>query len=303
MTKPVLVLGGTGMIGFGTVRSLRDRGIDVVATTRHPDVVPASFAESFVRYDFAVDDLATLLDGYGDGDVVVNCAGLIKQYIDDANLEHRLDAIAANAVLPTELARLAAKQGFRVIHITTDCVYSGATGSYLESDAHDALDVYGKSKSLGEIAEDSVLTLRCSIIGPELRGFKSLLHWVLSQSHGATIRGFTDHEWNGLTSTAFGRVVAGVVATGNPVSGLVHLVPADAMSKDQLSRRILEAGGRDDVTVEPTVTGSSVNRILSTERRDDNDRLWLDAGYGTAPTIAHLISELELSTNPNGVDA
>lgn len=291
------------MIGRGVVGALRAQGIPFTATTRHPDLVPTDLEGDFVRFEAGVDDLTDLVAGYGPGDVVANCAGLIKQYIADDDVEHRLAAIAANAWLPTELARLAVEQGFRVVHITTDCVYSGATGDYLETDAHDAADVYGRSKSLGEVDSPAVLNLRCSIIGFEIRGFRSLLHWVLSHPDGATLTGYTDHRWNGLTADAYGRIVAGVVTSGDPLSGIVHVVPRDTVSKHELTGLILAAAGRDDVSVVPTATGSSVDRVLATVDPDRNARLWADAGYEAVPTIADMISELDFSKNTDGVHA
>ncbi len=300
MTKPVLVLGGTGMIGFGVVSQLEARGISTRATTRHPDIVPERFTGRFEFFDAANSDLAALVAGYGPGDVVVNTLGLIKQYIRDEDLAQRSAAIVANAELPTRLAALAVEQGFRVIHITTDCVYSGSRGGYTEADLHDPVDVYGSTKSLGEIPSPAVLNIRCSVIGPELRGFKSLLHWVLDHAEGTSFDGYTDHEWNGVTSVAFGRVVAGLVSTQSELSGTVHLVPADSVSKFELSGMILREFGVRGVAVEPVVTGSSVNRVLATDDADRNARLWRDAGYASPPSIVQLVTELADTTPANG---
>lgn len=292
MTNPVLVLGGTGMIGSGVVTALAAAGTPVRGTTRHPELLTAGLASRFDVFDWGTDPLERLVDGYGPGDTVVNCAGLIKQYIRDDDLEHRRAALSVNADLPAALAQLAESQGFRVIHITTDCVYSGAAGGYVETDRHDADDVYGRSKSLGEIPSASVVNLRCSVVGQELRGFKSLLHWLTSTPAGATINGYTDHHWNGLTAGAFGRIVVGIIETANPVAGTVHIVPADTVTKLELATAVLVAAGRDDVTVEPTTTGTGVNRILATNDPDTNSRLWSDAGYDAVPTIGSLISTL-----------
>ena len=92
--------------------------------------------------------------------------------------------------------------------MATDCVFSGQTGAYSESSAHDALDVYGKTKSLGEVPSPAVMNLRVSVIG---KGSQGLYHWVASQPHGAVINGYLDHQWNGITSVEYGRIIAGII--------------------------------------------------------------------------------------------
>jgi dTDP-4-dehydrorhamnose reductase len=298
MARPALVLGGTGMIGHGVVTSFLERGLDVRATTRHPELVPEHEASLFGKFEIVDGDLARLLAGYGSGDFVVNCAGLIKQYIHDEDLGDRRRAIAVNADFPHALAEFASAQGFRIIHITTDCVFSGGRGSYVETDRHDATDVYGKTKSLGEVPGPGIVNLRCSVIGQEMRGFKSLLHWVLAHQSEDTFGGYTDHDWNGVTAKAFGRIVAGIIATANPVSGTVHVVPADSVNKYELSRMILETFGRRDVSVLPKETGSPVNRVLSTIDPGVNARLWADAGYEAIPSIEQLVQGLSTSREP-----
>jgi dTDP-4-dehydrorhamnose reductase len=298
MARPALVLGGTGMIGHGVVASFLERGLDVRATTRHPELVPEHEASLFEEFEVADGNLARLVAGYGSGDFVVNCVGLIKQYIRDEDLGDRRRAIAVNADFPHALAEFASAQGFRIIHITTDCVFSGGRGSYVETDRHDATHVYGKSKSLGEVPGLGIVNLRCSVIGQEMRGFKSLLHWVLGHDSGETFGGYTDHKWNGVTAMAFGRIVAGIIATANPVFGTVHVVPADSVNKYELSRMILERYGRRDVTVLPKETGTPVNRVLSTVHPVVNARLWADAGYAAVPSIEQLVQGLPTSREP-----
>jgi len=289
------------MIGNGVVGSLLERGIDVRATTRHPGLVSEHAVPMFGTFETNATDLGTTLAGYGPGDFVVNCVGLIKQHIRDDDMASRREAIATNAEFPHRLAERAEEQGFRIIHVTTDCVFSGTRGGYLETDVHDAVDVYGRTKSLGEVPSSSVLNLRCSVIGQEIRAFKSLVHWVLSHEDGSSFAGYTDHEWNGLTAPAFGDVVAGILETGNPISGTLHVVPADSVSKCQLSMLILDAFGRGGVSVLPTETGMAVNRVLATSDLAANARLWGDTKYGEAPSIAQMVKDLPNERRVNGV--
>lgn len=292
-TNPsVLVLGGTGMIGLGMLRHLSSLGIQVRGTSRTPTEAPEELRDLLVPYTFGKDRLAETLSNCGAGDIVVNSLGLIKHHIDDSVAADRRAAIAVNSEFPYELAELAIRQGFRVIQIVTDCVFSGADGGYAEGSRHDAYDVYGHSKSLGEVPSASVLNLRCSVIGPELDSQVNLLEWVLAHPPGGSFSGYVDHRWNGITTHAFARIVAGILLTGNPISGIAHVVPADEIDKSALSTLILDAFDRADVSVEPRITGSGVDRTLRTEDVARNERLWRDADYATIPTIESMVREL-----------
>lgn len=288
----VLVFGGAGMIGLGVLRHLARLGIDVRGTSRNPAAAPEELRGRLVPFRLGSDTVSGVLDASAPGDVVINTLGLIKHHIDESSAADRRAAIGVNSEFPYELAEAAAQRGLRVIQIVTDCVFSGADGGYSEASHHDAYDVYGHSKSLGEVPSPSVLNLRCSVIGPELRTQVNLLEWVLSHPAGSTFSGFTDHRWNGITTQAFARIVGGILSSGNPLSGTAHVVPADQVDKDQLSRMILAAYGRDGVTVQPTTTGHPVDRTLTTLDQERNTRLWRDAGYAVIPTIDQMVSEL-----------
>ncbi len=296
----VLVLGGAGMIGLGVLRHLSELGIEVAGTSRDPQASPPELRDRLIRFRLGVDDLAAVLAPYGPGDLVVNSLGLIKHHIDDDSAADRRAAVAVNSAFPYELAALAEERGFRVIQIVTDCVFSGTTGGYSEESHHDAYDVYGHSKSLGEVPSASVLNLRCSVIGPELDSHVNLLEWVLFHEPGSSFSGYTDHRWNGITTQAFARIVAGILTSENPLSGTVHVVPADQVDKSLLSTLILDAFGRRGITVEPRETGSPVDRTLCTVEGPRNARLWRDAGYPSIPRISEMVRDLaELGTSNN----
>lgn len=279
------------MVGHRLVTALLEKGLSVRSTVRRLDLAPATAAE-FVQFDILRDEISTFVDGYGPEDTVVNCTGVIKPYIDDHDASSRLRALTVNAQFPHVIAKLAEQQGFRVIHITTDCVFAGSEGAYREDHVHDATDVYGRTKSLGEVPGDTVLNLRCSVIGPELHSFVSLLHWVLGHSQGDSFPGYTDHNWSGVTTVALSRVIAGIIASGNPLVGTVHVVPGSTATKAELIQLILRAYGRDDVTVVPTATGAPVDRTLETLFAGDVARLWKDAGYSDAPTIEQMVHHM-----------
>jgi dTDP-4-dehydrorhamnose reductase len=286
------------MIGNAISTVFAERELAVTSTTRDLSTLPPERRRSFVSFDVLTGDLTALLAGFGPGDYVVNGTGVIKQQIDDTKAADRRNAIAMNAEFPYLLAAVAELQGFRVIHIATDCVYSGRDGGYDESALHDATDVYGHSKSLGEVPSASVLNMRCSMIGRELKNKASLLEWVLDHPSGSSFSGYTDHLWNGVTARTFGKVVAGIVSSGNELSGNQHLVPSGQVTKSDLSRLILDEFGSADVEVVPRETGHPVDRTLSTAHPAENQRLWSDAGFELPPTIGEMVHDLAAQSAP-----
>jgi len=303
VTRPALVLGATGMIGQGIIRALKARDIDVAGTTRNLPVPAAAAPGRYVPFEFGRDSLSDLMSGYGPGDTVVNCLGVIKQRIDEASVESRRAAIAMNAELPHLVAALSEEQGFRVLHVTTDCVFSGSRGGYSETDVHDATDLYGRTKSLGEVPAPTVANLRCSVVGEEVRGGRSLLTWVLSHEPGSSFPGFVDHRWNGVTAPALGRIVAGAIAEHGDLTGTIHILPEGTVNKAALAQLMLDAYGRSDVTVVPSESGASVDRTLATLDPQRNKRLWADAGYASVQSIGQLVADLPHPWAKDGTSA
>ena len=285
MTK-VLVLGGRGMIGAGVVAALQGAGVEVMKTSRNPETPDT------LQFEVATDRITDLLNQLDQGDYVFNGIGLIKQRINDSSIGDRKRAIAFNAEFPHALAEAAEAKGIRVIQVATDCVYEGTLGNYTETSKHDASDVYGKTKSLGEVPSRAVMHLRCSVIGPETGASLSLFEWVRSQPANTHLTGYTDHLWNGVTSAAFGRIIAGIVTNNQFTPGLQHLVTASVVSKANLVRAIAARCGREDITVTDTTTAKPVDRTLQTERPESNYSLWMAAGYAAIPSVEQLVAEM-----------
>lgn len=292
MTR-VVVLGGSGMLGGMLAEVLSgEPGLSVTATAR--DAIeerrraPSSCAwQPFDAERASEADLEPLLRGAA---WAVNAIGVIKPHIRDTDSTQVERAIRVNALFPHLLGRVAARCGCRVVTIATDCVYSGARGGYAESDPHDPLDVYGKTKSLGEVDREGVIQLRCSIIGPEARGHRSLLDWFRLQPRGATVPGYRNHRWNGVTTLAFARLCLALFRGTDP--GRIHVVPQDEVTKEELLGLMQEAYGRGDVTIVPENTPVGIDRTLATERPAENLALWRAAGYAGIPTIGELVREM-----------
>ncbi len=283
MTK-ALVLGSTGMLGSAVASELDKSNVEFSTASR----------TSGINFDAANPDLEDLCAKakLSSGDYVINCIGLTKSRIDESSLDSRALAVALNVNFPQHLAEAAQSAGIKVIQVATDCVFSGGKGNYTESDSHDAHDVYGKTKSLGEVPSSSVMHLRCSLIGPEVGRNSLFFEWVRQQPLNSQIKGYTNHIWNGLSSKTFGRIVAGLIQKDGFRAGVQHLVPKDQVTKDQLVRLELKALGRDDVRVESIADLQPTDRTLATEHPDRNLELFRGAGYPELPTIAQMVEEI-----------
>jgi len=142
---------------------------------------------------------------------IINCIGLIKPYIKENSLKDLKKALKINSIFPAELNESMNKSNCKIFQIATDCVFSGSKGNYNEKNLHDAFDVYGKSKSLGEINNKNFFNVRCSIIGPELKNFNSLYEWFKKSSQNSKLSGFINHQWNGLTTKAYAYAIIAII--------------------------------------------------------------------------------------------
>lgn len=235
----ILVVGGTGMLGHKLIQVFK-KEFDVYTTIR------SDFA-SFKKYDLLerekvfdkieVDKFESFEKIIEDikPDFVINAVGLIKQLpsSEDAVLTFNI-----NSIFPQRMARIAAKYGFRLINISTDCVFSGKTGNYTETDISDAKDIYGKSKFLGEVFAESCLTIRTSIIGRELSTEHSLLEWFLS-NNGNTVKGYKNAIYTGFPTIILAEILAGIINNQPAMDGLYHL-SSEPINKFELLNLIKE---------------------------------------------------------------
>jgi dTDP-4-dehydrorhamnose reductase len=234
----ILILGISGMLGnavfryfsnhgdhetFGTLRSSRD--ISAFPSDQHTRIIPGIDVldhESLIRL---LSDVQP--------EVVINCVGLIKQL---GQAKDPLVALPLNALFPHRLSRLCKLARARMVHISTDCVFSGRGGNYLESDPSDAEDLYGKSKQIGEVTDEPhTITLRTSIIGHELHTNHALVDWFLSSSD--QVNGFTKAIFSGLPTIELARVIHDYVLSDDKIHGLYH-VSADPIAKYDLLKLI-----------------------------------------------------------------
>jgi dTDP-4-dehydrorhamnose reductase len=219
----VLVLGATGMLGHKLMQVL-SKQFDVVGTVRgksatydeHPVLGGLSLCGGANAEDF--DSIIKALAEVRP-DVVINCIGIIKQH---PMASDPLHSITINSLFPHRLFRLCRACDARMIHISTDCVFSGQKGDYLESDGPDAKDIYGLTKLLGEVAEPGGLTIRTSIIGRELQSKYGLVEWFMANK-GGRVQGYANAIFTGFTSLALADIIGNIIADHQDLHGLWHI--------------------------------------------------------------------------------
>lgn len=244
--RRLLVLGASGMLGNAALRVFAaDARFEVFGSLRSAGVVKtlqakAPAAQFVAGVDVESLDSLTRLFAQVQPDVVINCIGVVKQL---AEADDPLTAIPINALLPHRLARLAQVAGARLVHVSTDCVFSGKKGGYVEADPSDAYDLYGRSKLMGEVDYENAVTLRTSIIGHELASAHGLVGWFLSQE--GPVRGFTKAVFSGLPTVELARVIKDHVLPHPELRGTWH-VSAAPIDKYALLKLVAAEYGRSN---------------------------------------------------------
>ena len=276
----VLVLGASGMLGNAVIRYFAGRKTHDTWGTLRSDAMRRFFgADIQKRLVSGVDvlDQDALLGVFArvEPDVVINCVGLIKQ-LENAN--DPLAVLPVNALLPHRLSKVCKVAGARLIHVSTDCVFSGRKGGYVEADPSDAEDLYGKSKYMGEVHDDAhAVTLRTSIIGHELNSNHALVDWFLSQE--GQVKGYTHAVFSGLPTVELARVMHDRVLPQPKLHGLYH-VSAKPIAKHDLLHLIAERYGKEiEIRADDEV---AIDRSL------DSSRFAAASGY-VAPEWPDLI--------------
>ena len=287
----VLILGASGMLGYAVTQVFTHFPGQVICVSRKALHGLALPLENRI-FDADINDLSEVAGDLEPGDFIINCIGIIKTEIDESSAESRNRAQRINSEFPARLAKFADSRQSKVIQIATDCVFSGKAGHYSESSEHDPEDVYGKTKSAGEIVSDSMMHLRVSIIGPEKRGFTSLYDWVARQPANAKITGYTNHFWNGIPAKHFGKIARGVIENNVFEPGVHHIIPGDEVTKAELVKLIARHSKRWDIRVLDGLAPSRIDRTLSTQDPAFNETMWRVAGYPRPPLIADLVKEI-----------
>ncbi|AAU03802.1 dTDP-4-dehydrorhamnose reductase family protein [Rickettsia typhi] len=263
----ILILGVTGMLGNSMFRFLtQDSKFDVCATARN-NAATLYFSKDLTNklitnVDVANHDSLVEVLNKINPDVVINCIGLVKQL---ADVNDPLKVLPINSLLPHRLANLCGLIGSRLIHISTDCVFSGKRGNYNESDFPDCDDLYGRSKFLGEVDYPHAITLRTSIIGHELSSNRSLINWFLSTE--GCVKGFAKAIYSGFPTVEFARIIRDFVLPNTELHGLYH-VASNPINKLDLLKLVAEIYNKeieiipsDELIVERSLDSTRFNSI------------------------------------------
>lgn len=281
----VMVLGATGMLGNAVLRVFSSDASFVVSGTARSDStrrrLPKDLWDNVIT-GIDVEQHDSLVQAFAQirPDVVINCVGVIKQ-LSAAN--DPLSALPINAMLPHRLARLSAINGARLVHVSTDCVFDGTKGMYLESDRPNAHDLYGRSKLLGEVDYDNAITLRTSIIGHELNSANALVDWFLSQE--GSVKGYRHAIFSGLPTAELAMVIREHVLPYPALRGLYH-VSAEPIAKYDLLKLVAETYGKR-IEIIPDYD-------LKIDRSLNSDRFRHETGYWPAswPELIKIMHQL-----------
>lgn len=266
-SKKVLILGGTGMLGHVLFRQLsKYSDYDVYTTVRNYCAAKSYFSPELVEkirpenvdadnFDAIIRTLASIQP-----DIVINCIGLVKQL---PITKDPLSAITVNSQLPHRISLVCRAAKARMIHLSTDCIFSGKRGMYTETDISDAEEIYGNTKYLGEVHYPHCVTLRTSFIGHELKGKYGLVEWFLAQQ--GKVKGFSNAIYSGLPTVEIARIMHDYIIPNTELKGLYHVSSA-SISKYDLLKLIAQKYGkateieRDESFVQDRSIDSSVFR-------------------------------------------
>ena len=245
----VLVIGGTGMLGhkllqvlsksFETATTIRIKKEDLFNSEfhNHTKIFDNLNIENFEAVENLVKDFQPA--------VVINAVGIIKQLPESKNSNLILDI---NSIFPRRLAELISKYHFKLINISTDCVFSGKRGNYNETDISDAEDLYGKSKYLGEVIGENCLTIRTSIIGREISSTHSLIEWFLSK-HGKIVKGYKNAIYSGFPTIILAEIISDLITKKPFLEGLFHISSNPINKFDLLN--LVKKDFNLDIEIEP----------------------------------------------------
>jgi dTDP-4-dehydrorhamnose reductase len=259
----VFILGASGMLGNAMFRTFAELPHFTVYGSVRSNAALRHFAPSLqgrivTGVDVEQQDSLVRAFAHVRPELVINCVGLVKQLAESGD---PLLTIPLNSLLPHRLAGLCQVAGARLVHVSTDCVFSGSKGLYRETDFPDADDLYGRSKLLGEVDYPHAVTVRTSIIGHELEGQRSLVNWFLAQQ--GQVRGYTRAIFSGLPTVMLARVIRDVIVPRPELRGLYH-VAAAPINKFDLLTQVAEVYGKQ-IAITPDA-GLVIDRSLDASR-------------------------------------
>jgi len=295
--KSILVLGSTGMLGYGVLSSIvKYNNISVGATIRSKNKIksikrkfPFNKIKRFHELDLSKAKEHTINELVNKYDYIINCIGKIKPEIDINNSESIKNAIYINTIFPRILESSIRNKNKKIYQIATDCVFSGKKGKYNEKSKHDDLEIYGITKSLGEIKNKNFFNIRTSIVGREFLTKKSLIEWFLSQKKA--VKGFNNHNWNGVTTKAFGEFIYTIIVNEIKIPNILHIIPNNILNKYQLLKTF-EEKFKTKFDIKKFKSEKTVDRSLTTNHKKLINKVWKKTSFKATPSIQKMIDLL-----------
>lgn len=299
MKPNIVILGAHGMLGWQVLNQFKDTNYNVKCQVRNNkkqktliNKLNLSNKIKFFNFDIEKDKIDVLYQRISKNDIIINCIGKIKPFINENDLSQIEKAVKVNSQFPIVLSKMIKIKNVKIYQIATDCVFSGSDGNYNEISDHDALDVYGKTKSLGEVNIKNFFNIRASIIGKELNTKNSLIEWFLSNEKKEKIFGFKDHLWNGVTTSVFAQILYTIIDKKINIPNNFHLIPKDKVNKFELMQLLKKHYGFNDLKIIKKNSNQIINRVLKTNHKFLNDKIWSKTKYKKKLSIEEIISTL-----------
>ncbi len=221
-------------------------------------------------------------------DYVINCVVINHGR---RTLSGVIQQLVVNGIFSRYVAKQSKIHQYFMVQVSTDGVFFGKKGGYVESSRRYPRNLYSLSKILGELESESVLIIRCSIIGKSSLDHKvsSLLTWFANQKQNSSVDGYTNHLWNGVTTDYLAKLISGIVSSGYEIGGVQHFIPADVLTKSELLELFRRVLRRSDIAVRPIPASQNLKRNLSTQYPDKNQLFWTIAGLTQVPSISELL--------------
>jgi dTDP-4-dehydrorhamnose reductase len=250
----IFLFGSNGMLG-NYVKSYLSKTYNIVSLTR----------KDYDLCNLSIDSLTKLLRNKNiqKDDIIINCAGVIPQASNQRSLDTKL-YFTINSLFPVILSQICDKVEAKIIHVTTDCVFSGKDGNYDEDSIHDETNDYGMSKSLGELCKATII--RTSIIGEEINNKRSLLEWVKSNKD-KTIKGFSNHYWNGVTCLQLAKIINKIIEKNMYWNGIKHIFSPKSVSKYELVAMINDIYNLN-ITINKFQTEKSIDKTITSKYKE-----------------------------------
>lgn len=292
LDKRVLILGANGMLGKDMVKAFYENGFRNIYYSISKSNVYCENTFTFAKKIYLnVDKNINLnlkkLSNYK-FDILINCIGIVKPRIIENNPESTYNAILVNSIFPNLLSKFFSKA--MIFQIATDCVFSGKKGRYNEDSIHDPEDVYGKTKSLGEISSEKFFNIRCSIIGREIKNKYSLVEWFLSQKNNK-LDGFINHKWNGVSTFVFSNILCAIIKQKINIPNTLHLIPKNIVNKYTLLK-LLNFKFKNNNIIKSYTPKNKIDRTLDTKYLKLNDLIWKKSIFKRRLTIKEIVNLL-----------